>query len=64
MERRGRRGSSPTMEHETLPGLYREAPATHREALAITGGFGENSFITCLKMEPKERNFQVGTSVP
>ena len=54
-----RRGSSPTMEHETLPGLYREAPATYRVA-ATTGGFRENSFISCLKLEPRERSFQVG----
>ena len=27
-------------------------------------GFGENLFISCLKIEPKLRNFQVGLKYP
>ena len=40
-----------------------------REARAVAGriqpdGFGENLFISCLKIEPKLRSFQVGLKYP
>ena len=37
---------------------------TEEERAVASDGFGENLFMSCLKIEPKLRSFQVGLKCP